>query len=70
MLDMRTVSNDKTSMLKSKVQIKIESGGAKPADSLFKRVSKIEVFIYHKDDKFPDEDYIIISALWMLGLKS
>ena len=67
---MRTVSNDMTSMLKSKVQIKIESGGAKPADSLFKRVSKIEVFIYRKDDKFPDEGYIIISALWMLGLKS
>ena len=65
----RNIDNDILSKLRSKVQIRTDSGNDKFPDSVFERTPQTEAFFYHESDIFPDKDYNI-PALRKLGLKS
>ena len=65
----RNIDNDILSKLRSKVQIRTDSGNGKFPDSVFERTTQTEAFFYHESDIFPDKGYNI-PALRKLGLKS
>ena len=67
--NIRNIDNNILSKLRSKIQIKTDSGNGKFPYLLFERTIEAEAFFYHESDIFPDEGYNI-PALHKLGLKS